>query len=154
VRSPARRRYGSGSDGKLLTVLVTAAGVQDPDRAIPLLRRLRIVCPRIALVWADGGYAGRLVSWTAEHLSGLRLAIVKRSDKPGFVLLPRRWVVERTLGWITWRRRRVRDYERRADTHEAIVRWAMAAVMTRRLARRPAPVPALSDDDSAGDLVA
>jgi hypothetical protein len=50
---------------------------------------------------------------TAEHLSGLRLAIVKRSDKPGFVVIPRRWVVERTLGWITRRRRCVRDYERR-----------------------------------------
>jgi hypothetical protein len=94
------------------------------------------------------------VSWTAEHLSGLRLAIVKRSDKPGFVVLPRRWVVERTLGRITRRRRCVRHYERRAGTHEAMVCWAMAAVMTRRLARRPAPVSALSENHSAGDLVA
>ena len=140
--------------GLLLSMLVTAAGVQDRDGAMPLPRRLRTVCPRIVLVWADGGYAGRLVPWTAEHLSGLRLAIVKRSDKPGFVVLPRRWVVERTLGWITRRRRCERDYERRADTHEAMVRRAMAAVTTRRLARRPAPMSALSDNDAAGDLVA
>jgi transposase len=66
------------------------------------------------------------------------LTIVKRSDKPGFVVLHRRWVVERTLSWITARRRCVRDYERRADTGEAMVRWAMTLVMTRCLAR-PAP---------------
>jgi transposase len=112
--------------------------VQDRDGAMPLLRRLRAACPRIACVWADGGYAGALVAWCAERLAGLRLTIVKRSDKPGFVVLHRRWVVERTLSWITARRRCVRDYERRADTHEAMVRWASASVMTRRLAR-PAP---------------
>jgi transposase len=133
-----KRHIAVDTIGLLLTVLVTAAGVQDRDGAMPLLRKLRAACLRISLVWADGGYAGALVSWTAEHLAGLRLQIVKRSDKPGFVVLPRRWVVERTLGWITRRRRCVRDYERRADTHEAMVRWAMTAVMARRLAR-PAP---------------
>ena len=106
---------------------------------MPLLRRLRATCPRVVLVWADGGYAGALVAWCAAHLSGLRLAIVKRSDTArGFVVLHRRWCVERTLSWITCRRRCVRDYERRDDTSEAMVRWAMTYVMTRRLAR-PAP---------------
>jgi transposase len=134
-----KRHIAVDTLGLLLVVLVTAAGVQDRDGAMPLLKRLRAACPRVALVWADGGYAGALVAWCAAHLAGLRLAIVKRSDTAkGFVVLHRRWCVERTLSWITARRRCVRDYERRDDTHEAMVRWAMAQVMTRRLAR-PAP---------------
>lgn len=122
--------------GLLLTVLVTGAGVQDRDGAMPLLARLRTVCLRIALVWADGAYAGALVGWAREELA-LRLQIVKRPEGAcGFVVIPRRWVVERTLAWITRRRRCVRDYERRADSHEAMVRWAMVLVMTRRLAKQ------------------
>lgn len=137
-----KRHIAVDTIGLLLTVLVTAAGVQDRDGAMPLLQRLRAACPRIALVWADGGYAGRLVAQTAATLAGLRLAIVRRTEQHRFVVLPRRWVVERTLAWITRRRRCVRDYERRADTHEAMVRWAMTLVMTRRLARtRPAVTP-------------
>lgn len=122
--------------GLLLTVLVTGADVQDRDGAMPLLERLRTVCLRIALVWADGAYAGSLVGWAREELA-LRLQIVKRPDDAcGFVVIPRRWVVERTLAWITRRRRCVRDYERRRDSHEAMVRWAMVLVMTRRLAKQ------------------
>ena len=83
--------------GLLLAVVVTAASVQDRDAAQPLLDRLRTRYRKIALVWADGGYAGRLVAWAAEKLQ-LTLQIVKRSDDTsGFVVLPRRWVVERTL---------------------------------------------------------
>jgi transposase len=122
--------------GLLLTVLVTGAGVQDRDGALPLLERLRAACPRITLAWADGAYAGQLVSWAREELR-LRLQIVKRPDDvAGFVVVPRRWVAERTLAWITRRRRCVRDYERRHDTHEAMARWAMLLVMTRRLAKQ------------------
>ena len=131
-----KRHIAVDTIGLLLTVLVTAADLHDRDGAGPLLARLRTVCPRIKLIWADAGYTGRLVSWVAETFTGLRLAIVKRTDKHRFQVLPRRWVVERTLGWITRRRRCVRDFERRADTHEAMVHWAMTAVMTRRLARR------------------
>lgn len=131
-----KRHIAVDTIGLLLTVLVTAADLHDRDGAGPLLARLRTGCPRIALIWADAGYTGRLVSRVAETFTGLRLAIVKRTDKHQFQVLPRRWVVERTLGWITRRRRCVRDFERRADTHEAMVRWAMTAVMTRRLARR------------------
>lgn len=122
--------------GLLLTVLVTGAGVQDRDGAMPLLERLRAACLRVALVWADGAYAGALLCWAREELA-LRLQIVKRPDGvSGFVVVPRRWVVERTLAWITRRRRCVRDYERRHDSHEAMVRWAMVLVMTRRLAKQ------------------
>ena len=122
--------------GLLLAVIVTGAGVQDRDGALPLLQRLRAACLRVALVWADSAYAGALVTWAMTQLH-LTLEIVRRSeDMTGFVVLPRRWVVERTLAWITRRRRCVRDYERRHDSHEAMVRWAMTLVMTRRLAKQ------------------
>jgi transposase len=130
-----KRHIAVDTLGLLLAVVVTAAGVQDRDGAMPLLERMRRACLRIALVWADSAYAGRLVGWAGEKLA-LELAIVKRTDDmQGFVVLPRRWVVERTLAWITRRRRCVRDYERLAESHEAMVRWAMTLVMARRLAR-------------------
>lgn len=95
----------------------------------------------ISLVWADGGYAGRLVVWATTVLR-LAVTIVKRSDNvAGFVVLPRRWVVERTFGWLTRHRRLVRDYERRPEHHEAMVWWATVAIMTRRLARELAGTP-------------
>ena len=130
-----KRHIAVDTLGLLLAVVVTAASVQDRDGAMPLLARMRRTCLRIALVWADSAYAGRLVGWAAEKLA-LELAIVKRTDDTqGFVVLPRRRVVERTLAWITRRRRCVRDYEQRPESHEAMVRWAMTLVMARRLAR-------------------
>ncbi|MGW2051982.1 IS5 family transposase [Streptomyces sp. NPDC001858] len=95
--------------GLVLAVAVTAANVQDRDAAVPLLERLRTRYFSVRLVWADGGYAGRLVDWAAENLH-LTLEIVKRSDDTtGFMVLPRRWVVERTLSWLMRSRRLVRD---------------------------------------------
>jgi transposase len=124
--------------GLLLTVLVTAASVQDRDAAKPLLWNLRRAFPSISLAWADGGYAGKLVTWAAGKLKPkLKLEIVRRPDDlHTFQVLPRRWVVERTLSWITRHRRTVRDYERLPAHHETYVYWAMIIVMTRRLARQ------------------
>jgi transposase len=124
--------------GLLLTVLVTAASVQDRDAAKPLLWNLRRAFPQITLAWADGGYAGKLVTWAKTRLR-LTLEIVRRPDDlHAFKVLPRRWVVERTLSWITRHRRTVRDYERLPARHETYVYWAMIIVMTRRLARAAA----------------
>jgi transposase len=91
--------------GLLLTVLVTAASVQDRDAARPLLWNLRKAFPSVKLAWADGGYAGKLVIWAAAKLRPkLTLEIVRRPDDlHTFQVLPRRWVVERTLAWITRR---------------------------------------------------
>jgi len=130
-----KRHIAVDTGGLLLAVLVTAASVQDRDAAKPLLWNLRRAFPSIQLAWADGGYAGKLVTWAKTRLR-LTVEIVKRPDDlHTFKVLPRRWVVERTLAWITAHRRTVRDYERLAARHETYVHWAMIMVMTRRLAR-------------------
>ena len=98
--------------GLLLCVLVSAASVQDRDGARPLLNLLAASFSRVRLVWTDGGYAGKLVDW-AKTTTNIVVRTVKRPDgASGFVVLPRRWVVERTLAWITNHQRCVRDYER------------------------------------------
>jgi transposase len=133
-----KRHIAVDTGGLLLTVLVTAASVQDRDAAKPLLWNLHLAFPSITLAWADGGYAGKLVTWARTRLH-LALEIVRRPDDlHTFKVLPRRWVVERTLSWITRCRRTVRDYERLPARHETFVYWAMIIVMTRRLARQPA----------------
>ncbi len=130
-----KRHIAVDSLGLLITVVVTAASIQDRDGAIRLLAALRAKLSTITLVWADGGYAGRLVTWATSVLT-LTVQIVKRSDDTtGFTVLPRRWIVERTLSWITRHRRCVRDYETRPDHHEAMVHLAMISTVSRRLTR-------------------
>ncbi len=90
--------------------------------------------PRLQLIWADGGYAGQLVAWVAAF-AGWVLEIVKRSDgAKGFELLPHRWIVERTFGWLSKYRRLARDYEETAASSEAWIRIAMIHLMVHRLA--------------------
>jgi transposase len=134
-----KRHIAVDAIGMLLTVLITAAAVQDRDAARPLLWNLRRAFPSIKLTWADGGYAGQLVTWAKTALK-LTLQIVKRPDDlHTFKVLPRRWVVERTLAWITRCRRTVRDYERLTEHHETIIYWAMIITMSRRLAQHQQP---------------
>jgi transposase len=129
-----KRHIAVDTGGLLLAVVVTGAGAQDRDEALPLLARLRQTCPTVSKVWADGGYGGVLVAIVAATLH-LALEIVRRPPGArGLVTLPRRWVVERTLAWITRARRLARDHERRPESHEAMVRWAILRVMIRRLA--------------------
>lgn len=136
-----KRHIATDCLGLLLIVTVTAASVQDRDGAHRLLALLRERFATIGLVWADGGYAGRLVTW-AKTVLRLTVTIVKRTDNiAGFVVLPRRWVVERTFGWLIRYRRLVRDYERRPEHHEAMVWWATVSIMTRRLTRELAGHP-------------
>jgi transposase len=130
-----KRHIATDTTGLLLAVLVTAAGVQDRDAARALLWALRTCFQRVSMIWADAGYAGHLVDWARTRL-GLTVEIVRKlAGQIGFQVQPRRWVVERTLSWITRCRRTVRDYERHPEHHAAMVQWAMVIVMTRRLAR-------------------
>ena len=144
-----KRHIAVDTIGLLLTVLVTAASVQDRDAAKPLLWNLRKAFPSVKLAWADGGYAGKLVTWAKTALK-LTVQIVRRPDDlHTFEVLPRRWVVERTLAWITRHRRTVRDYERLPAHHETYIYWSMIMVMTRRLARKAASTAASDQSDVA-----
>ena len=121
--------------GLLLAVTVTAASVNDRDAGRDLLARLHQRHWRITRVWADGGYTGQLVGF-AHRVLHLVLTVVRRSDDvAGFVVLPKRWLVERTFAWLMRSRRLARDYEARTDSAEAMIWWSMSMVISRRLSR-------------------
>jgi putative transposase len=118
----------------LLVIVVHCAAIQDRDGAKLVCEKLRGCFPRLSLIWADGGYAGALIAWVMAF-AGWTLSIVKRSDDvKGFVVLPRRWVVERTFAWLCKFRRLSKDYEETTASSEAWIRIAMIHVMVRRLA--------------------
>jgi transposase len=126
-----KRHLAVDTMGLLLAIVVTAACIQDRDGAHRLLVALRARLGTIGHVWTDGGYAGGLLSWAHQVLS-FTVDIVKRTDTiSGFLVLHRRWVVERTFGWITKHRRCVRDYETLPQHHEAMITMI---TMSRRLA--------------------
>ncbi|MGA5474365.1 IS5 family transposase [Streptomyces arboris] len=121
--------------GLLLGVMVTAADTGDRAAAKVLLAQVADEHHRLELVWADGGYTGSLVGHCLAAFA-LVLAIVRRSDDvKGFVVLPKRWIVERLFAHLMRSRRLVRDFERRTTSAEAMVYWSMTMIMTRRLAR-------------------
>jgi transposase len=135
-----KRHIVTDTLGLLLVITVTAASVQDRDGGEDVLGRLHRRLPGVRHIFADGGYAGRLVA--AARRWAMTVEIVpKPSQQRGFAVLPRRWVVERTFAWMMRWRRLVRDYERKPETHEALVRWAMVGLMLNRLAPRPGPKP-------------
>jgi transposase len=138
-RTRGRKRHiVTGTLGLLLAVMVTSASVQDRHGGKAILERLAARYPGITLIWADAGYASKidsgLVTW-ARTAIGIVLEIVKRSDDvTGFQVLPRRWVVERTFGWLVRNRRLSRDYERLTGNSEAMIKIAMIRLMATRLA--------------------
>ena len=135
--------------GLLIVVVVLAASVQDRDGAKTTLLRAHAAAPRTRFIFADGGFAGRLLEWAARILAMTIAVVRKPADQKGFAVIPRRWAVERTFAWITAHRRLARDYERDPKHSEAMIRWASINTMTRRLARgvpatRPGPRPLTS----------
>lgn len=120
--------------GLLLDVVVHEADIQDRDGAKLVFERLKGRFSRLTLIWADGGYAGKLIAWVKEFASWT-LEIVKRNDDvKGFHVLPRRWVVERTFGWLGRYRRLSKDYEQLPENSEAMILLGMINLMSRRLA--------------------
>jgi putative transposase len=118
-----------------LAVVVHSAGIQDQDGAKLVLARLaESFLPRLELIWADGAYLrGRLIEWV-KAFAGWTLSIVEREKgQRGFVVLPRRWVVERTFGWLGRCRRLSKDYEGVTQSSEALVLIAMINLMLHRL---------------------
>jgi transposase len=124
--------------GLLIVVCVMAASVQDRDGAkTTLLSMVHAVGVRFVL--ADGGFAGVLVDWCRRILATTLEIVRKPAGQKGFVLIPRRWPVERTFAWLTAHRRLARDYERDPGVSEHMIRWAAINGMLGRLGRgRPA----------------
>ncbi len=118
----------------MLCAVVHEAHIQDRDGAKLVLKKTRKWFKKLEIIWADGGYAGKLVFWAKRYYSWT-IDIVKRSDvAKGFILLPKRWIVERTFSWFENYRRLSKDYEYSLDTSETMIYIAMTHVMVRRLA--------------------
>jgi putative transposase len=118
----------------IVGVVVHGANIQDRDGARRLIQKIRLDCPRMKKLWADGGYAGELEDWVRDF-TGWELEIVRRAAAAkGFKVLPKRWIVERTFGWLNRYRRLSKDYEYFAQTAENIIHLAMINLMLHRLA--------------------
>ena len=146
--SGRKRHLLVDSTGLVSAVVVHEANIADRDGARLLLGKAAEKLPRMEKVWADRGYNGKIGEWMKERL-GWTLEIVKppsrwvwvpAGEEPppyprGFIVLPRRWVIERTFAWITRNRRMSRDYEFLAQTTEALIYVAMIRLMVHRLAK-------------------
>ena len=149
--SGRKRHLLVDTEGFVLRVRVHPADESDSEGAKPLLAGLAAVFPRLALLWTDGGYKRRFAEWVAESL-GWRLEVVQHQDTgrrwvwvgpgqesppappPGFRVLPRRWVIERTFAWLGRNRRLSKDYEALPATEETWVYAASCRLLLRRLA--------------------
>ena len=122
--------------GCVLAVGVHAANIHDSQGAYPLLKRLFETLPTVRQIWADQAYQGDLVEWVKETFS-CELEIVKKTTK-AFKVLPRRWVVERTLAWLSRYRRLVRAYEKRVASSIAMIWVSSIRILLKKLS---APLP-------------
>lgn len=138
-----KRHIAVDTSGFLLGVLVHAADIQDANSAGALLTRIKRLCCWLRAIFADSIY-NRMPVILACFLLGLTLIIGRRIASGGFILVPRRWVVERSFGWLGWWRRLAKDYEERTDVAEAMLTVAAIRIMIHRLAhpnRKRLPSP-------------
>ena len=119
--------------GLLVVMLVTPASVQDRDALPYLLREGKSASPRLENVLVDGAYNGDVVE-KASARTGVKVTMVKRPDIRGFVVVPKRWIVERTFGWMNRDRRLSKDYERTIESSQAWIQVSAIGRMVRRLA--------------------
>ncbi len=122
----------------MLLVLVTAASVPEREGGKQVLARVKAMgaaITRLNLIWADGGFDGpAFMMWVMDTYHWIVEVVLRPQQTKGFVLLKKRWVVERTFGWLMGCRRLVRDYERLPETSETLIYVAMIRIMVRRLA--------------------
>lgn len=119
--------------GLLMTVVVTTACVQDRDGLKKLLRSPGVHRKRLRKIWVDGGYRGEIINWVKARFRYCLEVVLRSDDQSGFVVLPKRWIVERTFAWLNNHRRLSKDYERFTETSETIIQIAMLRLMLRRL---------------------
>ncbi|QIZ37752.1 transposase [Saccharopolyspora sp. ASAGF58] len=127
-----KRHIATDVLGLLLVVIITAASVQDSAGGKQVLDHLADEHPSVSKTWVDGGYNTSVISHGAQR--DIEVDVVKRPTSKGFHVLPRRWVVERTLGWLMQHRRLVRDYEALPRRSRTMTLWAMTNIMSRSLA--------------------
>jgi transposase len=131
-----KRHILTDTTGLMVAAMVHEASVQDRDGAVPLLASIRSCLPWLRHVFADGAYAGAKLDDALAALGHWTIEIVRRSDAAkGFELLPRRWVVERTLAWLNRNRRLAKDFEASLASATAWLLLASVKLLMRRLAR-------------------
>jgi transposase len=134
-RTKGRKRHiATDALGLLLALVITAASVQDANGGKQVASKLAARHPSVSAGWADGGYKNQFLQHAAAE--GITFEVVARPEgQKGFAVLPRRWAVERTFGWLVLHRRLVRDYETLPERSAAMIYWAMIDNMSRRLTR-------------------
>lgn len=124
--------------GLVLRVLVTSASLPERQGAKVVLKRVHNTgnhVKRLNTIWMDGGYRGEeFMRWVMDMFRWIVEIVLRPLEKKGFTILPKRWVVERTFGWLNWCRRLSKDYERLPETSETFIYIAMIRLMVRRLA--------------------
>jgi transposase len=123
-----KRHLLTDTEGLLLYVKVHSAGTQDRDGAKILLQHARTTLNSVTKIFADGGYAGKLIAWVQKRF-GITLEIVKRNELHKFVVLPIRWIIERTNAWVSKARRLAKDYERKTLNQESMIYVRMIQLM-------------------------
>jgi transposase len=125
------------TQGLLVQAIIHAAGIQDRDGGVLLTGSLFGLCPFLLTLYADSGYQGRKFQAGLRAVRGqVDLETAKRSDRHKFVVLPKRWIVERTIGWLNRCRRSAKDRECLNRSALAFLRWASIRIMLRRLCRK------------------
>ena len=119
--------------GLVLEVIVTSAQVSDPAGARLLLSRLSGSCKKLRRIWVDGTYRGSLLSWAKTRIKAVITPVLRKDKLKEFVLVPKRWVSERTFAWLYNNRRLSKDYERQTASNQAMIHIAMTRIMLRRL---------------------
>ncbi len=126
-----KRHLATDTLGLVLAVIVTAASVQDTAGGKQLLDQVAASQPKVTKAWVDGGYQNSVINHGARL--GIDIEVVKRPTKAGFQPVPKRWVIERTFGWLMQHRRLTRDYEALPQRSRAMIHWAMTNTMSRNL---------------------
>lgn len=133
-----KRHIAVDTLGLLIVLGVSAASLADSPVGRQVLDHVAYRAPTVSKAWVDGGYNAKVVEHGADL--DIDVEVVRRDpDNPGFRVLPRRWVVERTFGWFMLHRRLTRDYETRQESSRTIIHWSMIGIMARSLTGNPTP---------------
>jgi len=119
--------------GLLIAVVVLPANIQDRDGGLILLEKIQNIFSRLKLIWADGAYRGEFIASVKSRFKRKIEVVLRSDDEKGFKVVPKRWIVERTFGWLCNYRRHSKDYERYTENSEAMVYISMIHIMIKRI---------------------